>query len=143
MVPLLVGPIDRGKAMIADTPVARNQREIFCAPTRVLAPTCGEAYHCSDSSAHRKKEQYMTLKIEIEETERLAREIAQRTGETPAQAILTALRERLARLEHHDQESERRFAAIMAIGEHCANLPVLDARHPDEISGYDEYGLPH
>lgn len=83
----------------------------------------------------------MALRIEAE-AERLAREIAHHTGETPAQAVITALRERLARLEHRNQESERRFAEIMAISEHCANLPVLDPRHPDEILGYDEYGLP-
>jgi hypothetical protein len=31
---------------------------------------------------------------------------------------------------------------LEAIAEHCANLPVLDARSADEILGYDERGLP-
>jgi hypothetical protein len=30
----------------------------------------------------------------------------------------------------------------MEIGRHCAALPLLDARRPDEIMGYDENGVP-
>jgi antitoxin VapB len=29
----------------------------------------------------------------------------------------------------------------MEIGRHCAALPDLDARSPDEIIGYDENGM--
>ena len=36
----------------------------------------------------------------------------------------------------------RRRARINAIVEHCASLPVLDDRSPEEILGYDENGLP-
>jgi antitoxin VapB len=84
----------------------------------------------------------MALRIEGEETERLAREIAQRTGETPVQAIVIALRERLTRLDQQHQEKERRVDDLMAIIERSAHLPILDSRHPDEIIGYDEHGLP-
>ena len=31
---------------------------------------------------------------------------------------------------------------VMDIGRHCASLPLLDGRRPDEILGYDENGLP-
>jgi antitoxin VapB len=31
---------------------------------------------------------------------------------------------------------------LPAIGRRCAALPVLDARTPEEILGYDENGLP-
>ena len=31
---------------------------------------------------------------------------------------------------------------VMEIGRHCASLPLLDGRRPDEILGYDENGLP-
>jgi len=85
----------------------------------------------------------VALSIKDEEADRLARKITQRTGETLTQAIIISLRERLDRLERHSQESERLFADIMAISEHCASLPVLDPRHPDELLGYDEHGLPH
>jgi antitoxin VapB len=83
----------------------------------------------------------MALRIEAE-AERLAREIAHHTGETPAQAVITALRERLGRLEDHHPAGERRVDELMAIIERSAGLPVLDPRQPDEIIGYDEHGLP-
>lgn len=31
---------------------------------------------------------------------------------------------------------------ILAIGKHCAALPLLDSRTPDQILGYNEQGLP-
>ncbi len=31
---------------------------------------------------------------------------------------------------------------VMEIGRHCALLPLLDRRRPDEILGYDGNGLP-
>ena len=31
---------------------------------------------------------------------------------------------------------------LVEIGQRCAALPVLDARSPDEILGYDQVGLP-
>ncbi len=32
---------------------------------------------------------------------------------------------------------------MMAISERFAAYPVLDSRSPDEIIGYDEFGVPH
>jgi antitoxin VapB len=73
--------------------------------------------------------------------ERLAGEVARRTGETKTEAVTQALRERLARLRRG--RSKRRLAdELEAIAEHCASLPVLDARSPDEILEYDDRGLP-
>jgi hypothetical protein len=31
---------------------------------------------------------------------------------------------------------------LTEIGERCARLPVYDSRTPDEIIGYDEFGVP-
>lgn len=31
---------------------------------------------------------------------------------------------------------------LLTIAKRCAALPLLDHRTPDEILGYDEYGLP-
>jgi hypothetical protein len=39
-------------------------------------------------------------------------------------------------------DPERIRAAIREIQERLAKLPVLDSRTPDEIIGYDEFGLP-
>ena len=81
----------------------------------------------------------MALTIQDPEAERLAREIAAITGETVPQVVLKALRERAARLQVRD---EALLAEVLAIGEHCAALPVLDERSSDAIIGYGEAGLP-
>ena len=31
---------------------------------------------------------------------------------------------------------------LLTIAKRCASLPLLDRRTPDEILGYDEYGMP-
>lgn len=83
----------------------------------------------------------MALNIRNKEAERLAAELASQTGETKTDAVIMALRERLGRVRR--QHSKRRLAdELDAIARHCADLPVIDARSPDEILGYDERGLP-
>ena len=83
----------------------------------------------------------MAINIRNPEAERLAAELARQTGETKTQAVIKALRDRLARVRR--ERSRRRLAdALEAIAELCANLPVLDGRTADEILGYDEHGLP-
>jgi antitoxin VapB len=84
----------------------------------------------------------MTLSIKDPEADRLARALAQRTGQTMTQAVVNALRERLTREERKEQAVEGLVEEVMDIGRHCASLPLLDARHPDDIIGYDENGLP-
>ena len=84
----------------------------------------------------------MALSIKDPEADRLARAVAQRTGETLTQAVINALRERLAREERKEQAIDDLVEDIMEIGRHCAALPLLDARSADEIIGYDENGLP-
>jgi antitoxin VapB len=83
----------------------------------------------------------VALSIKDPEADRLARELAARTGETLTQAVLTALRERLER------ESKRKRVLplrdeLAAIRLRYAELPDLDNRSPEEIIGYDEHGLP-
>ena len=83
----------------------------------------------------------MALNIRNPEAERLATELARQTGETKTEAVTKALRDRLARLRR--ERSKRRLAdELDAIARHCAGLPVLDARTPEAILGYDERGLP-
>ena len=83
----------------------------------------------------------MALSLKDPEADRLAREIAERTGETLTGAIIVALRERLSRLR---ARRRRRPVSdeLRDIGERCAALPTLDDRSDDEILGYDENGLP-
>ena len=83
----------------------------------------------------------MALSIKDPEADRLARELATRTGETLTEAVVVALRERLAR------ETGRARAVpladeLAAIRRRCAALPVLDTRSAEEILGIDQHGLP-
>ena len=83
----------------------------------------------------------MALDIDDPETEALARELAERSGETIEAATKRALQERLARLD-----SESAKAALLedlaAFRRRWSALPLLDNRSDEEILGYDENWLP-
>lgn len=84
----------------------------------------------------------MPLSIKDPEADRLARAVAAKTGETITQAVVTALRERLAREDRKGADNDALLEEVLEIGRHCASLPILDKRSADEILGYDENGLP-
>lgn len=83
----------------------------------------------------------MALSIKHPEADKLARQLAEVTGESLTDAIIQALRERLRR-EQGKIRPTRLRDEIRAIRQRCAALPVRDHRSPDEILGYDEKGLP-
>ena len=83
----------------------------------------------------------MGISIKNERTEKLARELARETGESLTTAIRRALEERLERVEGRRSPQDKLRLARAALRRVDA-LPVLDARTPDEILGYDELGLP-
>jgi antitoxin VapB len=83
----------------------------------------------------------MGISIKNEQTERLARELAHETGESLTTAIRRALEERLRRVEGR-QDAAQKLALARALLRRVDALPVLDARSPGEILGYDEQGLP-
>lgn len=83
----------------------------------------------------------MALSIKHPEADRLARELAAKTGESLTDAILNALRERLRR-EQGRARGPRLRDEIRAIRQRCAAMSVKDHRSPDAILGYDEQGLP-
>jgi antitoxin VapB len=83
----------------------------------------------------------MALSIKHPEADRLARELAARTGESLTDAVVIALRERLAR-ETGRARSVPLREELAEIRRRCSALPVVDDRSADEIIGYDEYGLP-
>ena len=74
------------------------------------------------------------------ETDRLACEVARLTGETLTVAVRRALAERLERERFRRGEARRLAENFLAIGEHCAGLPDLDPRAPDEVVGYGGSG---
>lgn len=82
----------------------------------------------------------MALSIKNPEVERLARELAEKTNESITDAVLIALRERLARQE--DRRRALRVERLIEIGRRGAALPKRDNRTIEEIIGYDEHGLP-
>ena len=85
----------------------------------------------------------MALNIRDPEAQRLARELAEATGETMTRVVIKALQERLERLRVRQEISRtERAARLMGHGRKFADLPVLDPRSADEIIGYDEVGLP-
>jgi antitoxin VapB len=83
----------------------------------------------------------MALSIKHPEADRLARELAARTGESLTDAVINALRERLRR-EQGRVLGPRLREEIRAIRQRCARLPVRDRRSADEILGYDGTGVP-
>jgi antitoxin VapB len=83
----------------------------------------------------------MPLSIKDPDTERLARDLARRTGESITIATRKALEERLRRLGGAHEKS-RMLEDLEEIRFRCARLPILDDRQPDEIIDYDEHGLP-
>ena len=83
----------------------------------------------------------MPISIKSMEAERLAREIAAKTGESLTDAIRKALEERLDRLRNQ-RRSQILASQLDEILRRVDQLPVLDSRSPEEILGYDEHGLP-
>jgi antitoxin VapB len=84
----------------------------------------------------------MAFNIKDDETDRLTRQLAAVTGESITEAVKQSVRERLLR-EAGRSRSGSLTEELLEIGRRCASLPVLDARSPDELLGYDEDGLPN
>jgi antitoxin VapB len=86
----------------------------------------------------------MALSIKDDEADRLARELALKTGETLTQTVVVALRERLSRLTPESRASPSGLVEeIERIGLRNSKRAWLDNRSEDEILGYDVDGLPH
>lgn len=83
----------------------------------------------------------MALSIESDEAARLARELAAEPGESLTEAVVAALRERLAR-QRSSGRGRDLIDRIRRLQNEVGALPVLDERTPDEIIGYDERGIP-
>jgi len=79
--------------------------------------------------------------IKHPEADRLARELARRTGETITEAVTLAIRDRLQRIRAR-KPGRSLVDELDEIARHCAALPVLDDRSPEDIIGYDERGVP-
>jgi len=83
----------------------------------------------------------MPISIKNDETERIARQLAELTGETLTEAIRGAVAERYERV--------RRVRAGRSLRDELNEIALRASRRPaistltdDEILGYDELGIP-
>ncbi|MGY9055078.1 MAG: type II toxin-antitoxin system VapB family antitoxin [Alphaproteobacteria bacterium] len=84
----------------------------------------------------------MHLNIKNDDAHRMAKELAQLTGESMTEAVIQALEARLAEERAKVRKSRAGMAKdLRAIAEALQKTPLLDDRHPDDIL-YDEHGLP-
>ena len=83
----------------------------------------------------------MALSIKDPETGRLARNLAQLTGESITTATKRAIEERLRRVGGHSRKAAL-LEDLADIRRRWSALPVLDDRAPEDMLGYDEHGLP-
>jgi antitoxin VapB len=93
------------------------------------------------SSIHPFLEEPVPLNIEHPDADRLARTLAQATGETLTDAVLNALRERLQRETGRSDPSALR-EDLRRIQRSFVATRRTDPRGADETIGYDEHGLP-
>ncbi|QOR71651.1 type II toxin-antitoxin system VapB family antitoxin [Ruania alkalisoli] len=81
----------------------------------------------------------MALNIKDPETDRLARELADRMGVSITAALKAALTDRLARTT---PKVDVVYTSLVAVGERGRARAVLDDRPVDQIITYDDHGLP-
>lgn len=79
----------------------------------------------------------MALSIRNPEVEKLARQLASRSGSTMTKAIADALETTLSGL---DTKAIPRHAALTEIAAECAALPDLDSRSAEDILDYGATG---
>ena len=82
----------------------------------------------------------MALNIKSPRADKLARELAEATGETITDAVTTAIAERLERCR---DTRAGRVAVLRSLRGRAKNYPVLDSRSTDELLGFSKKdGLP-
>ncbi|MDN5746013.1 MAG: type II toxin-antitoxin system VapB family antitoxin [Nocardioidaceae bacterium] len=84
----------------------------------------------------------MALNIKDSETDRLARELAERMGTSITEALKVALKERLSRSAPRVDVVYSDLVAIGERGRRRAARTSPEARSDEKIIGYDEHGLP-
>jgi antitoxin VapB len=83
----------------------------------------------------------MPISIKSEQTEKLARELAELTHESITETVRSALAEKYDRIRR--AKSGRSLAdELNEIALRCAQRPVISHLSEDEILGYDEFGIP-
>lgn len=78
-----------------------------------------------------------TLYVKNPAAHRLALQVSKQLGVTITQAVIQALEDKV-----RPAPKPIDWKKVDAICAEIAALPVLDPRSPDEIIGYDEFGIP-
>ena len=85
----------------------------------------------------------MALNIKDPLTDKLARRLASKTGESITVAVRAAIEDKLKATEHLDVKRQASLRErIRHIQAEMAALPTLTNATDDEIIGYNEYGVP-
>lgn len=85
----------------------------------------------------------MSILIKDEETDRLVRELAERTGESLTESVRQAVWERLQRVPLSETQIAARKRKLKELLAYFDSLPKINEHLTnDEIIGYDENGLP-
>lgn len=83
----------------------------------------------------------MALSIKNPEVDKLARELAEVTGESMTEAICNALKQRLEK-ETGRKQPNTLSDEVRRIRNRIARLPKKDHRSNEELIGYDKRGIP-
>jgi antitoxin VapB len=83
----------------------------------------------------------MPISIKNEETEQLARDLAQLTGESITDAVRISVAERYERLRR-SRAGRSLEEVTKEIAARYAKMPDVSNLTDDEILGYDEFGIP-
>lgn len=83
----------------------------------------------------------MALNIKNAMAEKLARELADETGESLTDAVISALQSRLGAIRRV-RETGPIAADVAEIQAFVKAQPERDSRTAEQILGYDEFGLP-
>jgi antitoxin VapB len=78
-----------------------------------------------------------TLYVKNPAAHRLAEQVSKRMGATLSDAVISALEEKLQKTG-----GPLNRAKVDALCAKLGALPVVDARAPEEILGYDAFGIP-
>jgi antitoxin VapB len=84
---------------------------------------------------------FMPISIKNNETEVLARRLAELTGETLTEAIRAAVAEKYDRLRL-SRSGHSLASDLNSIALRCARRPIVTDLSQDEILGYDAAGIP-
>ncbi|MEW6184613.1 MAG: type II toxin-antitoxin system VapB family antitoxin [Thermodesulfobacteriota bacterium] len=83
----------------------------------------------------------MPLSIHNPRAEKLARELAAKSGQTITQAIINALEDRLLRIQGKKEPVDL-AGEMLKIAHRCGRIPDKDSRNAEQILNYNQEGVP-